>query len=269
MLPAALIRAAGSRLAEGIVTHQERQPVDVELARSQHRGYVEALRRSGFRTVEVEPADDHPDGVFVEDTLVVFPDDAGAVAVLTRPGAPERRGEVDGTAATLDRLVSEFSGSGTGRRALRTMTIEPPGTLDGGDVLRVGDTVYVGRSARTNSTGIDQLTRLANDCGYRVVPVELRGTLHLKSAVTALPDGALIGLPQYLPDAARLPAIREPAEAAGAHLVPLDDRSFLIAASAPRTAEALAKDGWEPITVDISEFEKLEGCVTCLSVLLP
>ncbi|MEU6999308.1 dimethylargininase [Nonomuraea sp. NPDC046570] len=242
----ALVRKPGPRVAEGIVTNIGREPVDADLAARQHDAYAEALRAAGWRTVEVARADELPDGPFVEDTVVV----CGRLAVLTRPGAPERRAEVEGVAAVVREL------------GLETAVIEEPGTLDGGDVLQVGDTVYVGRSARTDDEGIAQLAALLGD--RTVVPVDLRGVLHLKSAVTALPDGTLIGDPAYVD----LPDLLVPEEEAGSHVVLLGGERVLMAASAPRTARTLAGRGLDVVTVDISEFEKLEGCVTCLSVLI-
>ncbi len=248
----ALVRPPGPRLTEGIVTHVTRQPVDLDLARRQHAGYVDALHAHGWHTQQVAPADENPDAVFVEDTVVVVDD----LAVLTRPGAPERRGELDGTRAAVEAL------------GLRTASIAVPGTLDGGDVLQVGSTVYVGRGGRTDGEGIRQLRALLAPLGRTVVPIELRAVLHLKSALTALPDDSLIGVPDLI-DAAPLPGLRPVEEEAGAHVVPLGGGTVLMAASAPKTAHWLRDLGFEVVAVDISEFEKLEGCVTCLSVLIP
>ncbi len=247
----ALVRPPGPRLAEGIVTHLERSPIDLALAADQHAEYVAALERHGWRTVVVAPADPCPDAVFVEDTVVVVDD----LAVLTRPGAPQRRDEIEGTEAAVTAL------------GLRVARIEEPATLDGGDVLQVGHRVYVGRGGRTDAAGIAQLASLLAPYGREVVAVPLRDVLHLKSAVTALPDGTLIGLPDLL-DTAGLPRLTPPAEEGGAHVVPLGGDTVLIAASAPRTAQWLADRGFVPEVVEIGEFEKLEGCVTCLSVLV-
>ncbi|MEU4697803.1 dimethylargininase [Nonomuraea dietziae] len=242
----ALVRTPGPRVAEGIVTNIEREPVDAELAARQHAAYVRALEENGWRAEHVERADELPDGPFVEDTVVVC---AGR-AVLTRPGAPERRPEVESVAAAVRKLDLEI------RR------IEGEGTLDGGDVLQVGSRVYVGRSARTNDEGIAQLA--AHLPEREIVPVELRGVLHLKSAVTALPDGTLIGDPACVD----LQNLLVPEEESGSHVVLLGGERVLIAASAPATAATLERRGLEVVRVDISEFEKLEGCVTCLSVLV-
>lgn len=247
-----LVRAPSSRLDEGIVTHIRRTPVDVALARVQHAAYSDALATCGWMTQQVPAAEDCPDSVFIEDTVVICED----LAVLTRPGAPVRRAEVAGVAGIIRSL------------GLRTASINEPGTLDGGDVLQVGHTVYVGSGGRTNGAGIRQLRELLAPLGRTVIAVPLGEVLHLKSAVTALPDGTFLLLPDLVP-ASLFPAVRPVEEDAGCHVVPLGGDRVLIAASAPRTAELLDEVGFTPVVVDISEFEKLEGCVTCLSVLLP
>src|SRR5260370_21973223 len=148
---------------------------------------------------------------------------------------------------------------------LGTVTGAPRG---GGDVLQAGHTVYVGRGGRTNGAGISQLRALLAPLGRTVIAVPLGNVLHLKSAVTALPDGTFLLLPRLVP-AGLFPAVRPVDEEGGCHVVPLGGDQVLIAESAPRTAELLDDLGFTPVVADISEFEKLEGCVTCLSVLLP
>jgi dimethylargininase len=247
-----LVRGPSSRLAEGIVTHLSRAPVDVALARAQHAAYAGALAACGWMIQQAPVAEDCPDSVFIEDTVVACED----LAVLARLGAPARRAEVAGVAGMLRSL------------GLRIARIQEPGTLDGGDVLQVGHTVYVGRGGRTNGAGIRQLHALLAPLGRTVIAVPLGNVLHLKSAVTALPDGTFLLLPQLVP-AGLFPAVRPVEEEGGCHVVPLGGDRVLIAASAPRTAELLDDMGFTPVVVDIGEFEKLEGCVTCLSVLLP
>jgi dimethylargininase len=146
-----VVRLPGSRLAEGIVTHISRAAVDVNLAKRQHAAYVAALETSGWAVRHAPEAEDCPDSVFVEDTVVVCDD----LAVLTRPGAPQRRAEVDGVAPVMASL------------GLRTARVEAPGTLDGGDVLQAGTTVYVGRGGRTNGEGIRQLRALLAPLGSK------------------------------------------------------------------------------------------------------
>lgn len=248
----ALMRRPGPHLAEGILTHLPRTVVDPVLAARQYTIYQEAVASAGWRVVEVEPAPEHPDSVFVEDSLVVCED----LAVVTRPGAPERRGETEGAERAARSL------------GLRVSRVEKPGTLDGGDVLQVGETVYVGVGGRTDADGADQLEQLLAPLGRKVRRVALGRALHLKSAVTALPDGSLIGLPELV-EAADLPAIRPAPEEPGAHVLPLGGREVLVSAAARETIHQLTSERWRVLPVDISEFEKLEGCVTCLSVLVP
>ena len=252
MYGTALVRAPSGKLAEGIVTHLARSPVDVARAREQHAAYAAALATAGWAVEAVPAAEDCPDSVFVEDTVVVCED----LAVLARSGAAARRPEVAGTARAVASL------------GLRPARLEGPGALDGGDVLQTGATVFVGRGGRPNADGIRQLRSLLAPLGRTVVAVPLGNVLHLKSAVTALPDGTFLLLPHLVP-AALFPAVRPVEEESGCHVVPLGGDRVLIAASAPRTAALIADLGFTPVVADITEFEKLEGCVTCLSVLLP
>ncbi len=248
----ALIRRPGPRLPEGIVTHIERQPVHLGLAREQWDCYVGAMAASGWETVEVPPADDCPDGVFVEDTMVVYKN----VAVLASPGAQTRRPEVREAGLTVAALGYSIN------------RIRPPGTLDGGDVLKVDDTIYVGQGGRTNGEGIRQLRQILSPIGATIVAVPIRKVLHLKSAVTALPDGSIIGYAPIVDTPTFFPRFISVPEESGAHVVVLGEGRLLMAADCPRTCDLIADLGYEPVAVDISEFQKLEGCVTCLSVRL-
>lgn len=248
----ALIRRPGPRLTEGLLTHLERTPVDAGLALAQWESYTAALREHGWQTTEVAPADDCPDAVFVEDPVVVFRD----VALIARSGAATRRPET----ATVEEALSALG--------CRVERVAEPGTLDGGDVLKVGDTVYVGQGGRTNADGLRQLRAAFEPLGARVVPVPVSRALHLKSAVTALPDGTVIGYAPLVDDPSLFPRFLAVPEEGGSHVVLLGGGKLLLAASAPRSAELFAGLGLEPVPVDISEFEKLEGCVTCLSVRL-
>ena len=191
--------------------------------------------------------------MFVEDTVIVLDE----VAVVTRPGAPSRRGEVESMAAALDGL----------REIVR---IEPPGTLDGGDVLRLDRTFYVGASARSSAEGIAQLGRLLAPFDYRVVAVPLRGCLHLKSAVTQVTPGQVLLNPDWV-DARCFPGWEpiaiDPAEPHAANALRVGD-AVIYPASCPRTADALRKLGIDVRSVDMSETEKAEGGVTCCSVIV-
>ena len=248
----ALVRRPSPRLADGLLTHIARVPVDLDLARRQWEGYVAALAGEGWETVEVPPADDCPDAAFVEDTVVVYSD----VAVISRPGADERKPETAGTEETL---------TGLGYRIER---IREPGTLDGGDVLKHGGTVWVGLGGRTNRSGLEQLAALLTPLGATVVGVPISRVLHLKSAVTALPDGTVVGFEPLVDDPATWDKFLPVPEEAGSHVVLLGGETVLMSTSAPQTEELFETRGLRVVATDISEFEKLEGCVTCLSVRL-
>lgn len=248
----ALVRRPSPRLAEGLLTHLERQDVDLDLAQRQWDAYVAALRENGWETVEVDEAPDCADGVFVEDTVVMM----GDLAVVSRPGAESRRPETDGTERALRDL------------GYRVARIEAPGTLDGGDVLKHGRTVWVGVGGRTDEAGVEQLRALLGPEGAEVVAVPVSKVLHLKSAVTALPDGTVVGYEPLVDDVSVWPSFLPVPEEGGSHVVVLDEGTVLMAASAPRTRELFEGRGLRAVVVDISEYEKLEGCVTCLSVRL-
>ncbi|MBJ7358373.1 dimethylargininase [Nocardioides sp.] len=248
----ALVRRPGPRLADGLLTHLERVAVDGELASRQWEGYVAALRAEGWECREVEAADECPDAVFVEDTVVVY----GDLAVITRPGADERKPETAGTERALRGL------------GYRLAHIAAPGTLDGGDVLKHEGTVWVGVGGRTNQEGFDQLAAYLAPLGATVVDVSVTKVLHLKSAVTALPDGTVVGYPPLVDDVSVFPSFLPVPEEPGSHVVLLDGETVLMSTSAPETRRLFEELGLRVVAVDMSEFEKLEGCVTCLSVRL-
>lgn len=248
----ALVRRPSPRLADGLLTHLDRTPVDPDLARTQWEGYVAALAAEGWETIEVPAADDCPDAAFVEDTVVVY----GDLAVISRPGADERKPETTGTEQTL---------AGLGYRVAR---IEAPGTLDGGDVLKHDRTVWVGLGGRTNNAGVEQLAILLAPLGVRVLGVPVSRVLHLKSAVTALPDGTVVGFEPIVDDPTVWKQFLPVPEEAGSHVVVLDAATVLMSTSAPRSRALFEDRGLRVVAVDIGEFEKLEGCVTCLSVRL-
>lgn len=248
----ALVRRPSSRLAEGLVTHIERQAVDVDLAVRQWHGYVDALRGAGWETIEVPPIEACPDSVFVEDTVVMYADRA----VVTRPGADERKPETAATAEILGALGYDV------------VTIEAPGTLDGGDVLKHEGTVWVGLGGRTNQAGVDQLAAYLAPYDAQVVPVPISKVLHLKSAVTALPDGTVVGYEPLVDEPQVWDRFLAVPEESGSHVVLLGGDTVLMSTDAPRSRELFEGRGLDVVAVDISEFIKLEGCVTCLSVRL-
>ena len=248
----ALTRPVSPTLTECELTHLARAPIDVAKAEAQHAAYEALLASLGATVVSVPAAPAFPDAVFIEDTALVLDE----VAVLTRPGAEARRGELTGVGATLERYRS-------------VVRMEAPATLDGGDVLRLGRTLYVGRSARTNAQGIEQLARLVHPYDYHVVPVALEGCLHLKSAVTAVADRVLLYNPAWVsasafPGCDTMPVA--PSEPYGANGLRIAG-SVVYAAQFPITRALLEERGLRVAPVDCSELAKAEGAVTCCSLV--
>lgn len=252
-MPIALTREVSSGLARCELTHLTRTPIDVERARAQHHAYEQALRDAGCSVERLAAGPAMPDSVFIEDIAVVFDE----VAIVTRPGAESRRPETEAVAAALTRY-----------RSVRT--IAAPGTIDGGDVLTIGRRVFVGRSTRTNETAVDQMRVLLGPFGYTVCAVPVGGCLHLKSAVTALADDLLLANRESIDMAAfrDFDVVdvdrREPM---AANALRLDDR-IIYPTAFPRTAERMARRGFQIHAVDVSELAKAEGAVTCCCVIV-
>jgi dimethylargininase len=249
----AVTRRISSAMMRCELTHLERVAIDIALAREQHDGYEKALRGLGCRIETLPEEPELPDSVFVEDTAIVLDE----VAVITRPGAPSRRAETASVGAVLGKY----------RDLVR---IEGPGTLDGGDVLRVGRSLYVGISNRSNAGGIAQLGALLLPFNYRVLPVTVRGCLHLKSAVTQVMADELLINSRYV-ERNQFPGMRfievDELEPSGANAL-MVGTDVIYSNSYPRTAEILRRRGVRVHTVAMSETEKAEGAVTCCSLLL-
>lgn len=248
----ALTRDVSPAMARCELTHRPREPIDVDLARAQHRAYQACLRTAGCRVERLDAEPGMPDSIFIEDTAIVFDE----LAILTRPGAVSRRLE---TGAVADAL-----------RPYRPLHhIEPPGTVDGGDVLVIGARVFVGRSTRTNDAGISQLRRLLAPYGYQIIPIEVRACLHLKSAVTAVRDDLVLTNSAWLPRDALVEFDRievHPGEPAAANALRVGEQ-IIYPASFPRTMERLQRRGLPILSIDASEVAKAEGAVTCCSLV--
>jgi dimethylargininase len=247
----AITRAVSRSMARCELTHLARRPIDIDLARAQHRAYEQALESLGVRVVALPEEPELPDSVFVEDTAIVLDD----IAVLTRPGAESRRSE---TASIARALLPH--------RELAT--VEAPGLIDGGDVLRLGQTLYVGRSGRTNGEGMEQLRDHLARRGIRVTGVAVSGCLHLKSAVTAVGADTILVNPAWVspPDFGMRCIEIDPSEPPAANALLIGD-AVIYPASYPRTRERLERAGITVVSVDVSELEKAEGAVTCCSLV--
>lgn len=252
--PLALIRDVTPAITRCELTHLARAPIDHARAVAQHQAYAEALAGLGCQ-VEHIPADpSQADAVFIEDTAVVFDE----LAVIARPGAASRRGE---TAPVAERLGRE-------RRLCR---IEEPATLDGGDVLRAGRTVFVGQTTRTSPAGVAALGAVLADAGYTVVGVPVTGCLHLKSAATEAAPGLLLLNPAWV-DPGSFPGFTvipvDPEEPHAANVLRVGD-TLVQDVAYPRTRRRLTGLGLRVVPVDLSELAKAEGAVTCCSLIVP
>ena len=247
-----IVRLPSPALSACALTFLERRPIDFAQAVEQHRAYVHALESAGVAVTVLPAEPDLPDAVFVEDTAIVLDE----CAVIARPGIDSRRQETATIAAALgqDRPLVHISA---------------PGTVEGGDVLRIGRTIFVGRTPRTNDEGIRQLATAAEPHGYEVIPITPTGCLHLKSAVTYAGMETVVVNPEWVDvDLFSrwqcVPVATE--EPYGANVLVVGNRVHT-AASAPLTRKKLDALGFETQALDTSEFEKAEAALTCLSIL--
>ncbi len=249
----ALVRPTGPELERCALTYLKRQPIDVHRAREQHAGYTAALERLGVEVVALPRLPEDPDATFVEDAAVVLDE----LALIPRLGSPGRRGEVESLRAALAQ-----------QREL--LELRPPATLDGGDVLVIGDVVYVGQSRRTNLAAVKALAHALLDHGYMVKAVEVRSCLHLKTACTWIGDDRVLANPAWL-QVGRMRGLEvvevHPEEPFAANVLRVGE-TLLVSRSHPRTAERLAGLGYAVEPIEIGELEKAEAGPTCLSVLL-
>ena len=248
----ALTREVSSSFANCELTHLARVAIDVEKAAAQHAAYERVLRNLGCSVQRIAGGPDMPDSVFIEDAAVVLDE----IAILTMPGAVSRRAETPGVEAAL----------GAHRPLMR---IELPGTIDGGDVMVVGRSVFVGCSGRTNISAVEQMRAMIAPFGYSLQPVSVRGCLHLKSAVTALDDATLLINPDWA-RADEFPGFDlvavAPREASAANIVRVNG-ALVHSAAFPATLETLVRRGYAVTPVDVSEIAKAEGAVTCCSLI--
>jgi dimethylargininase len=250
----AIVRRPSPLVAGGEVTHIDRAPMDVARACEQHAAYVELLRSLGLTIVVAPDAPEHPDGLFVEDALLVIDN----TAIITRPGALSRRGET----ATIEPLVRDLG--------LDVHVITEPATLDGGDVLVTDRHVFVGISTRTNQAAVDQLDAITRPLGRPALGAVVNGCLHLKSAITALPDGSLIAIADWIdvkPFEQLGYTVHLAADHTGGDLLAIGDTVIAPDSAAPTVAK-LRGLGFHVTTIDVGELQKIESGVTCMSVLL-
>ncbi len=249
----AITRHVSASINDCELSYIGREPIDFERAREQHRAYVTCLESLGVKVLTLPEAPDLPDAVFVEDTAVVL----SLYAIATNPGAASRRPEVDAVANAISTYM-----------AVERMT--GGGTVDGGDVMHVGNTLYVGHTPRTSDSGILELSALAAPHGVGVRPVRVDGCLHYKSGASYIGRDTVLANPSWV-DIAELAGLRvievDPTEPWAANTIHVGE-TVIVSAAFPRTVAKLEAEGFTVVTLDVSEFQKAEGGLSCLSILI-
>jgi dimethylargininase len=249
---AALTRGVSGNLSSCELTYKQREPIDCSLARQQFNAYCEVLRRWGIDLTTLPASDSHPDCCFVQDTAVVLDE----ISITASMGAASRSGETK----EVEKVLSQF-------RAIARIT--PPATLDGGDVVQFGNRLFVGLSRRTNGRGIEALQRIVEPRGYRVVPVVVNGGLHLTTGCGVVNDETVLLNPRWL-DATAFKDLRQlhvpETEPWAANTIRLNG-AVCLEAGAAQTAELVSPFTETIETLDISEFRKAEGSLSCLSLI--
>ena len=234
------------------LTHIAREPIDYEHACDQHKQYEEALRSLGLEVISLNEEADLPDSVFVEDVALVLDE----CAIILNPGASSRHPEV----ASVEKVLALYR---------EIYHIRPPGTVDGGDILTVGRTVYVGISTRSTDEAVVQMKAILEPRGYQVRTVRVTGCLHLKSAVTQVSEDTLLINPEWV-SKDNFPSMQfvevDPSEPYAANAV-LVDGTIIYPSSFPKTKAKLEKTGIKTVIVDANELAKAEGAVTCCSLI--
>jgi dimethylargininase len=249
----AITREVSPRFNECEITHIDRIPIDIGVACAQHHEYINALATLGCQVVEMPAEPDLPDSVFVEDAAFILPE----VAVITRLGADSRKPET----ASIIQALSPY---------LPLVHITEPATVDGGDVLVLGRSIYVGLSTRSNSDAIKQLQELLDNYGYFVTGIELHDCLHLKSAVTRVDDKTLLINRNFVDTSPfkHFDLIEvDPSEPMAANCLPVNG-SIIFPNAFPKTRFKMEEKGFQIVTVDVSELAKAEGAVTCCSLII-
>jgi dimethylargininase len=249
----AITREISPRFNECEITHIERTPIDLDVARAQHHEYVQALKALGCDVIELPAEPDLPDSVFVEDTAFILPE----AAVITRPGADSRKPETESIIRALTPHI-------------KLVQVREPATVDGGDVLVLGKKIFIGLSTRSNQESVDQLNELLGRYEYQVTGVQMHDCLHLKTAVTRVDDNTLLINPRWV-DTYHFENFKwievDPSEPFAANCLPIGS-SIVYPTAFPKTCAKLEVAGYNVTTVDVSELAKAEGAVTCCSLIL-
>ncbi len=256
MFSKAITRTPSYTMGCGITGADLGRP-DPELARAQHSAYVAALREAGLEVTVLEAHEDYPDSVFVEDVAVMVPVENGVAAVITRPGAGPRRGEVESMRAHLRTFATDL------------FEIDDPGFMEGGDVMLIRDTFYIGIDKRTNQSGFDQFSRIVSSFGYKCVAVPFEnGIPHLKTEITQVDENMLLSSSRFAgrPEFKSFEIIMAPEEETYAANCLYLGKTLLMPAGFPEIRNVLQGKGLSPKEIEMSEFQKMDGGLTCLSL---
>jgi len=251
MFSHAIVKTPGAELKDGI-TSQKGETPDVHKAKEQHRIYCETLHSLGVEIHTIPCDNAYPDGVFVEDTAVVVKE----AACITRPGADSRKGETSAVAAALGDFYSRFE------------AITEPGTLDGGDVLHIENSLYVGLTERTNAEGVEQLKKALGPLGYTVYAVPVNGLLHLKSGISYMGNNTVLAVKKVAENSCfrNYEILTVPDhEAYAANAIDING-TIILPSGFPETNKIVQEAGFKTITIDVSEFKKVDGGLSCLSI---
>jgi len=251
MFTRALVRTPGRSLVDGLTTANLGKPA-YHKALDQHAAYINALRACGLEVSVLPPLEDFPDSCFIEDVALLTP----RCAIITRPGAPSRVGEIDGLREILGQYYAAIE------------QVQAPGTVEGGDILMVGSHFYIGLSARTNSEGARQVIDFLKDYDLSGSSVPLKEMLHLKTGIAYLEENTLAACGEILSreefsSFTILPVPEEESYAANCIWI---NGTVLVPAGFPRTSGLIQAAGYAVLEVDVSEFQKLDGGLSCLSL---
>ena len=251
MFSRAIVRTPGRSMTRGLTTSDLGEP-DHELALIQHRAYVQALTDCGLDVFVMDADEQYPDSTFIEDAALL----TSECAIITNPGAPTRQGEVKAVRAALESYYD------------RIETVEPPGTVEGGDIMMVGSHFYIGLSERTNQDGARQVISTLEKHGLSGSMIQVKDSLHLKTGIAYLEDNTVIGYKPYI-EAAEFQAFKilevNPEESYAANCIWVNG-TVLVARGFPGVSRTISNAGYPIIELDVSEFQKLDGGLSCLSL---
>jgi len=249
----AIVRDVSDTFQECVTSFHTKVQIDVALAKRQHRHYCNILSSLGLKLISIEADDILPDCCFTEDTAIVIDD----LSIITYPGTPSRVRET----IEIEKILSP----------LKTIVhINEPGTIEGGDVLKIGKKIYIGSSSRTNEEGIRQVALVVEPKGYQVIPVKIKNTLHLKSVCTYMGRGCILLAEGYLDDTifSEYDKVIVPKEEEYCANCLVVQGNVLIPKGFPKTKQLIENKGFPIIEIEMSEIEKAEGALTCLSVII-